>query len=52
MYGFEKSTKSNITPNEEKAFKIVAKSLFNYSSAEIAAYIKAKVLFEVKHEQE
>ncbi len=40
MYGFEKTDKDNITPNEEKSLKLVAKSLFSYSENELNKFIK------------
>jgi hypothetical protein len=35
VYGFEKNEKDNITVNEEKAFKIIAKELLNYTDIEL-----------------
>lgn len=39
IYGFEKSAKSNISPNEEKALKVVAASLYAYSGDEIVRMV-------------
>lgn len=50
VFGFEKNVKSNITLNEEKAFKIISKSLLAYSDFEINELIKAGALVEVKNE--
>lgn len=50
IYGFEKSAKSNISQNEEKALKIVAISLYAYSDNELAQQIKNGALIEVKDE--
>ncbi len=50
VFGFEKSEKCNITLNEEKAFKIIAKSLLDYSSLEIHKLIKNGSLVEVINE--
>jgi hypothetical protein len=50
IFGYEKNTKSNITANEEKAFKIVAKSLLTYSDVELDELIKEGSLIEVKNE--
>lgn len=47
VYGFEKNTKDTISQNEEKAIKVVAKSLFAYSDAEIIRLINARALIEV-----
>ena len=50
IYGFEKSAKSNISQNEEKALKVVAVSLYAYSDNELAKQIKNGALIEVKDE--
>lgn len=51
IYGFEKNAKSNISPNEERALKIVAKYLFEYSESEILDLLKKGALLEVEDEQ-
>lgn len=50
VFGFEKNAKSNISQNEEKAIKIVAKALFAYTENELDKLIKAGSLIEVKYE--
>lgn len=50
VFGFEKNIKSNISSNEEKAFKIIAKSLLAYSESEIEKLIQEGALVEVKNE--
>lgn len=50
VFGFEKNAKSNISSNEEKAIKIVAKGLFAYSDAELNKLINEGSLIEVKNE--
>ncbi|MBA2648053.1 MAG: type II toxin-antitoxin system RelE/ParE family toxin [Legionella sp.] len=50
IYGFEKSVKSTISPNEEKALKVVAASLYAYSGNEIVRQIKNGALIEVSDE--
>ena len=50
VYGFEKNVKSNISPNEEKAIKIIAASLFDFSDKEIIRQIKNGALIEVNDE--
>lgn len=50
VYGFEKNVKSNISQNEEKAIKLVAKSLFAYSDEELLLKIKDGSLIEVTYE--
>lgn len=50
IYGFEKNEKSNISSNEVKAFKIIAKSLLNYSNLELNQLIKDGILLEINNE--
>lgn len=50
VFGFEKNAKSNISFNEEKAFKIIAKSLLADSDVEINKLIKEGALVEVENE--
>ena len=50
VYGFEKSAKSTISPNEEKALKVVATALFAYSDEDIIQQIKNGALIEVSDE--
>lgn len=50
VYGFEKNEKDNITSNEEKALKLVAKSLLSYTDIELKNFIKEGSLIEVQHE--
>ena len=50
VYGFEKNVKGNISPNEEKAIKLVAKALFAYSDGELLRQIKNGALVEVDYE--
>lgn len=50
VLGFEKNAKSNISSNEEKAFKIIAKSLLAYSDVEINRLIQEGALVEIENE--
>ena len=50
VYGFEKNEKDNITLNEEKALKLVAKALLSYTYIELNHYIKEGSLIEVEYE--
>lgn len=50
VYGFEKNDKDNVTSNEEKALKILAKSLFSYSETELNEFIEEGSLIEVQYE--
>lgn len=50
VFGFEKNAKSNISSNEEKAFKIIAKSLIAYSDLELNKLIIEGALVEVENE--
>lgn len=51
MFGFEKDEKDNITLNEEKALKLVAKSLLSYSEDELDCLVQNDSLIEVRYEQ-
>ncbi|MFT4060518.1 MAG: type II toxin-antitoxin system RelE/ParE family toxin, partial [Legionella sp.] len=50
VFGFEKNAKDNISSSEEKAFKIIAKSLLTYSDLKIDELIKDGALMEVQDE--
>lgn len=50
VFGFEKSAKSTISPKEEKALKLVAKSLFAFKDSDIDGKVKEGVLIEVDYE--
>lgn len=50
VFGFEKNAKSNISVNEEKTFKIIAKSLLAYSEFELESLLKEGGLVEIKSE--
>lgn len=50
IYRFEKSAKSNISQNEEKALKVISASLLAYSADEIVRLIKSGSLIEVSDE--
>lgn len=50
VYGFEKNEKSNISSNEEKALKIVAKELFQFSDLDLSKRLKTGALVEVNYE--
>lgn len=50
IYGFEKSAKSNISPNEERALKVVAASLYANSEDDIIRLIQNGGLIEVSDE--
>lgn len=51
VYGFEKKEKDNITDNEEKAFKIIAKNLLAFSDTILKKQVAQGNLFEVYDEQ-
>lgn len=44
IYGFTKSAKANIKPDELKALKLYAATLFSYGNRELAIAIKAGAL--------
>ena len=50
IYGFEKSAKSNISANEEKAMKIIGSNLIAHTDNEIIKLMKNGALIEVKDE--
>ena len=50
MFGFEKSDKDNISKNEEKALKLIAKTLLSYSNKEIDFRVNEGSLIEVDYE--
>ncbi len=50
IFGFEKNAKSNISLNEEKAFKIISKSLLANSDIELNKMIAEGLLLEVKND--
>ena len=50
VYGFAKSDRENIEPDETAAFKKAAKSFFALSEAQITAMIEDKSLTEIDYE--
>lgn len=50
VFGFEKNDKDNITLNEEKALKLIAKSLLAYTDDELEKFVLEGSLIEVKNE--
>jgi hypothetical protein len=48
VYGFAKSTKANISEDELKALKLLARELLSYSNKSLAEAVKAGELFKVK----
>lgn len=51
IYGFEKSAKSNISKAEEKALKIIAKQLLDFSETELLKQFNSGALVEVDNEK-
>ncbi len=51
-YSFAKNTRANITKNELKALKKLAKELFAYTDVGLKKAIKVKELFEVTCDEE
>jgi len=49
VYGFAKNTRANISAEELKALKYLAKELLTYSDKELNAAIKKGALVEVKN---
>ncbi len=52
VFGFEKSDKDNISKPEEKALKLIARTLLSYSDKEIDLKIGEGSLIEVNYEQD
>lgn len=50
IYGFSKNEKDNISPNEEKAIKIIGSTLLGYSDNKIQQLVLEKALIEVIYE--
>lgn len=48
VYGFAKSERSNITPNELQTLKLLAKKLLAHSPAEIAAALRTGALIRLE----
>lgn len=48
LYGFKKNRQDNLTPVEQKVYKILAKAMLALSNKEIADRLRSNVLFEVK----
>lgn len=49
IYGFAKNDRSNISDNELKALKLLAKELLGYSDKALVEAVKASVLIEVEN---
>ena len=52
VYGFAKSDRENIEPNETEGFKKLAKEYFALSEKRIAAMLKNEELMEILYENE
>ena len=50
LYGFEKSSRANVTDDEEKALKALTKVYLHFGENEISLAIKKGQLVEVKDE--
>lgn len=50
VYGFEKNEKHNITINEEKVFKLVAKELLSFSDLLLNKHTETNKLLEINNE--
>ncbi len=48
LYGFKKSDQGNLTNDEKKAYKIIAKKLLAYSDKEIKKHLDNLVLIEIE----
>lgn len=50
LFGFNKNEQDNISDNEKKALKLIAKGLFKKTDSDLVAYLNKGILFEVNHE--
>ena len=50
VYGFAKSERDNITKDDEKVFKDLAKKMFSFADEEIKQLLKVGALIEVNYE--
>ena len=51
VYGFMKSEQENLTPQELKSFKILAKDIVSLSEAELAHAIEQNIFMEIGDDQ-
>lgn len=51
MYGFAKNARANISRDEKKALKLLAKTFIAYSVSELNKAVKAGALFEVENDE-
>jgi len=49
LYGFEKNQRDNLTVNEEKAYKLIAKTILGYTDDELEERLNDKSLIEIVH---
>ena len=50
LFGFNKNEQDNISDNEKKALKLIAKEMFEKTDSDITDYLNEGILFEVNHE--
>lgn len=51
IYGYSKNEKANISPEEKKLLKALAKEMLSYSTGQLTQLLKTKKLFEVKSDE-
>jgi hypothetical protein len=52
LYGFEKNQRDNLTVNEEKAYKLIAKTVLGYTDGELQERLNEQSLIEIVHKPE
>ena len=52
MYGFEKNQRDTLTVKEEKAYKLIAKTILGYTDAELKERLNDQSLIEIGHQPE
>jgi len=52
LYGFEKNQRDTLTVKEEKAYKLIAKTILGYTDAELKERLNDQSLIEIGHQPE
>jgi hypothetical protein len=52
LYGFEKNQQDTLTGKEEKAYKLIAKTVLEYTDAELEERLNDRSLMEIGHKPE
>lgn len=52
LYGFEKNQRDSLTAREEKAYKLIAKTILEYTDMELDERLSNKSLIEIDYQPE